>query len=399
MRLDAHNYKRRIDRFFERLDKNRSMSEEDKEILKKYRNYLVSEGITFGRVGKYLTDLKKASELLGKRFAAADEQNIRRIVSVYEKNEKYSPWSKRDFKIAIRKFYTWLRGSNEYPPEVAWMKVHTKIRNAKTPEDMLTEEEVKRLIEYARTIQEKAFISTLYESGCRIGELIYIKINQVKFDDYGSQLFVNGKTGFRRVRVVASVPFLVEWINRHPFKDDPKAYLWINNRLNPYGYSGITQMLYRIAKRAGITKKVNPHNFRHSRATYLANFLTEAQMKEYFGWMQDSKMAAVYVHLSGRDVDNALLKVYGINNNNEKKESIFKPKECSRCQQVNQATNRFCSRCVMPLDEESRAELIRKSMVRKEADKVLDSLLEDQEFREMFLRKIEMVKIRNRRNL
>lgn len=177
MRLDAHNYKRRIELFFEKLNKNRFMPEEDKVILKKYRDYLVSEGITFGRVGKYLTDLKKASELLGKKFADVDEQDIRRIVSIYEKNENYSPWSKRDFKIAIRKFYTWLRGTKECPPEVAWMKVHKKINNTKTPEDMLTEEEVKRLIEYARTIQEKAFISTLYESGCRIGELIYIKIN------------------------------------------------------------------------------------------------------------------------------------------------------------------------------------------------------------------------------
>lgn len=283
MRLDAHNYKRRIERIFIRLEKNRLVSDGDKDILKKYRDYLVSEGITLGRVGKYLSDLKKASELLEKRFEEADEQDIRRIVSIFEGNEKYSPWSKRDFKVAIRKFYTWLRGTKEYPPEVAWMKVHTKIRNAKTHEDMLTEEEVKKLIEHARTVQERAIISTLYESGCRIGELIYIKINQVKFDDYGAQLCVTGKTGFRRVRVVSCVPYIVEWINKHPFKDDPKAYLWLNRKLEPFYYTGFSQMLYRIAKRAGIKKRVNPHNFRHSRATYLANFLTEAQMKEFFG--------------------------------------------------------------------------------------------------------------------
>lgn len=396
-RLDAHNYKRRVERFFEKLEKNRSISEKDKEILRRYRDYLVSENITFGRVGKYLTDLRKARELLGKRFEDAGEQDIRRIVSIFDANEQYSPWSKRDFKVAIRKFYTWLRGTKEYPPEVAWMKVYTKINNAKTHEDMLTEEEVKKLIEYAPTVQEKAFISSLYESGCRIGELIYIKISQVKFDDYGAQLFVTGKTGFRRVRVIACVPYLVEWLNKHPLKDDHEAFLWINRKLEPLSYNGIAQTLYRIAKRTGIKKKVNPHNFRHSRATYLANFLTEAQMKEHFGWQQDSKMAAVYVHLSGRDVDKALLKVYGIENNDEKKESIFKPKECSRCQQVNQATNRFCSRCGMPLDEESKADILRKSLDRKEADDIMDRLLEDQEFREMFLRKIEMAKLNNQK--
>jgi hypothetical protein len=34
-------------------------------------------------------------------------------------------------------------------------------------------------------------------------------------------------------------------------------------------------------------------------------------MKEYLGWTQASEMAAVYVHLSGRDVDSALLKLAG----------------------------------------------------------------------------------------
>lgn len=42
-------------------------------------------------------------------------------------------------------------------------------------------------------------------------------------------------------------------------------------------------------------------------------------MKEFFGWVQASNMASIYVHLSGRDVDNALLKVYGIQNTKENK--------------------------------------------------------------------------------
>ncbi len=389
---DAHNYERRVERFFERLAENKVFPEEDKCILKEYQDFLVSEGITFGRVGKYLTDLKKASELLRKNFRDAEEQDIRRIVSIYERNEKYSPWSKRDFKIAIRKFYTWLRKTKEYPPEVAWLKVHQKIRNTKTHEDILCEDDVKKLIEHSRTFQEKAFIATLYESGCRFGEIVHLKINQVRFDDYGAQLYVTGKTGSRRVRAISCTPYLVEWLNNHPFKSKPSAYFWISRELKPFSHSGVAAMLNRIARRAAIQKRVNPHNFRHSRASYLANHLTEAQMKEYFGWTQDSNMAAVYIHLSGRDVDKALLKIYGIKNDEDKKESIFKPKECTRCNQVNQATNRFCSRCGMPLDEESTAEIIKQGMDRGDADNVLDSLLDDQEFREMLIRKIKIFK-------
>jgi len=51
-RLDAHNYKRRIDLFFEKAEKAKVLPGIDIELLKKYRDYLVSEGITYGRVNK-----------------------------------------------------------------------------------------------------------------------------------------------------------------------------------------------------------------------------------------------------------------------------------------------------------------------------------------------------------
>jgi len=43
--------------------------------------------------------------------------------------------------------------------------------------------------------RDKAFISLLYESGCRIGELLNLKIKNVEFDANGAVLIVNVKTG------------------------------------------------------------------------------------------------------------------------------------------------------------------------------------------------------------
>jgi hypothetical protein len=44
----------------------------------------------------------------------------------------------------------------------------------------------------------------------------------------------------------------------------------------------------------------------------MANYLTEAQMNLYFGRVQGSDIPSVYVHLSGRYVDDAILKANGI---------------------------------------------------------------------------------------
>ena len=56
-----------------------------------------------------------------------------------------------------------------------------------------------KLVDAAEHIRDKSFIQTLYESGCRIGELLALQIKHVKIDDFGAVLLVNGKTGQRRV--------------------------------------------------------------------------------------------------------------------------------------------------------------------------------------------------------
>lgn len=44
----------------------------------------------------------------------------------------------------------------------------------------------------------------------------------------------------------------------------------------------------------------------------MANNFTEAQMNMYFGWVRGSNMPSICVHLSGRDIDDAVLKANGI---------------------------------------------------------------------------------------
>lgn len=147
------------------------------------------------------------------------------------------------------------------------------------------------------------------------------------------------KLGKKRVRIINSVPLLKAWINVHPFKANPDAPLWItennhrtngNSRYMSLGYRGVVKLLKKLEKRSGIKKHLHPHLFRHSKATHLAKFLTESQLKEFFGWTQSSNMTSIYVHLSGRDVDQSLLKVYGIKTDGENKLKV-ELVNCPKC--------------------------------------------------------------------
>ncbi len=84
----------------------------------------------------------------------------------------YSPWTKHDYKVALKRFYRWLKdGGEEYPEEVKWIRTTLTARDELLPEELLMEEEVMRLVDACDNPRDKAFIMTLYESGARIGEL------------------------------------------------------------------------------------------------------------------------------------------------------------------------------------------------------------------------------------
>ena len=213
-----------------------------------------------------------------------------------------------------------------------------------------------------------------------------MRLKNVAFDDYGTVLVVNGKTGMRRVRAIASTPYLQSWLNQHPKKSGSESALWIGYK--DLSYNGVCVILKRLKRISGITKKVNPHNFRHSRATNLAACLPEAIMKEHFGWAKDSKMAATYVHLSGQAVDKAILsKVYGVEVNGDRKQAEFRPKECMRCKLTNAPTDSFCNRCGMALDKETIVKIIESENKQKYFGDALDKMLDDKEFLCMFMEK------------
>ena len=206
---------------------------------------------------------------------------------------------------------------------------------------------------------------------------------------------VNWKTGGRRIRVISSEPYILEWINKHPDKDNPEAFVWLRNNGNEMlEYPAFCKALRVAAIRAGIKKKVNPHNFRHARATYLASKFTEQQLKVFFGWTRASDMASVYVHLSGKDVDDALLNVYGLSQTTEKNRiTKLKPITCLRCNTQNEVTNKFCKLCGSILDENKRIELQAKETQTEEINKVMDILFKDKEVLALIAQKIKELRV------
>ena len=396
-KIDIHDYDKQLKGVLLRIKANPKISESNKKTILKFYKNLQAENLSIARRIYYLNRLSLIGTWIKINFNNATKKTIEEIMRKINQMD-YTEWTKKDYRVTLKKFYKWLRDCDEkgvYPPEVRWINTNVTIDKQQLPHNLPNEDDAKKMIDAAEHPRDKAFIASLYESGCRVGEIASLKIGDINYDEYGASLIVNGKTGSRRVRLIFSVPILASWINVHPEKNNPSAPLWVvlgttknitkNGTSKQYKYDwnyemkygAIASMMRRVAKRAGITKKVNPHAWRHARATFLANKLTEQQLKHLFGWGQSSRMAATYVHLSGRDVDDALLAVYGkkkLIDTNKKDE--LSPNDCLRCKETNEYGNVFCKKCGWVLDKDAASRLDEK---RKDADKIISSLTKDPE--------------------
>ncbi len=331
--------------------------------------------------GKDAKELKKADiEQLIKRINSMKRLDKQGEIT----DEGTADITKNKIRLTFKDFYRWLRGGNKrtpYPEEVAWIEVKT-VSKKKLPEDMLSEAEIIKLIESCNNQRDKAMVSLLYDAGLRAGEFLRLKIKSVVLSEEMSYVIVDyrGKTGSRRVPIVFSVPFLISYINTYRKNADPEEPLFVilNNNIptdRPMNYEAFRMFIRKLNERSGIKKHIYSHLFRFSRATCMAKTLTEQQLKMYFGWTGDSRMASVYVHMSGRDLDEAVLRANGISSNKEPERPLLAVKRCMRCHFDNETTVEYCKKCSLPLDIKRQIEDLENAKQMKERIQKLEDAI------------------------
>lgn len=324
-------------------------------------------GIKEQRINWYVAKLKKLSQNVKKPYDKFILEDVEQLALEKIEKQPYTHWTKIGYRLTLRLLFKIIEGINwkdvrtPLPKRVAWLDVK-RPKNKLKPEELINVEDMRKMVDECNTIQDKALISCLYESGARSSEFLGLTLAGVKPDKYGCLLNLYGKTGQRTIRIVYSAPLLIQWMQIHPHRKDKTSKLWIiestnvKQRHKPLGNRGLNKKLKTIAARAGIKgKKLNPHSWRHASATEKAKHYPESVLKYFFGWTADSTMASTYVHMNGNMADNVILQHHGFNTNEKKGElSLIK---CHRCNiEVSGASN-FCSKCGIPLNEEAVQEV------------------------------------------
>jgi site-specific recombinase XerD len=144
--MKVHNPDKQLESALGNLQSSR-ITNKNKEHIKQFIDFLSAQGVGKLRQKKYICTMQNVAGWLQKDFPEVTKMDITNMIKNLEnkiqKNGKaYSDWTKHDYKIITKKFYTWLRNKDtddidewETPNEVKWIKATRPIDSNKIPSE------------------------------------------------------------------------------------------------------------------------------------------------------------------------------------------------------------------------------------------------------------------------
>lgn len=241
----------------------------NQELPRLAKMFIVSksvEGYSKGTLYNYTRFLTKFFFTVQKAPEQVTPNDIRVYLYMYQQERRISNRSLDKVRTCISGFYKWMliEGYIDKDPCLAIKK----IKYEKKSKEACSQIELEYLRKSCITLKQKAILEVLYSTGCRVGELVILKKDDINWNEKSIHLFGKGnkyRTSFINAKAeVALKEYLASRI-------DDKEWLFVSDRY-PYDQMhvcGIQKIMRQICERAGekVNKKVTPHILRHTMAT------------------------------------------------------------------------------------------------------------------------------------
>ena len=367
----SYRFQRRIDTNLR--DIKQIVIPSDFELVGKYVEQMIATSKKPATISKNLDTIKTLCRVLNpdsanlKEWTSLTRDDINTLVAnvmrKYSDNGQESN-ATYDLKKGLANWFRYVKLGNRLhkkvgtPEELRDIEM-TKVKNKLTHSDLITHDELNRIINAAMNPRDKALFDFLYDSSCRVGELISIQLKHINITpDEMTVKIPDSKTTIREIALLNSRRNLVEWLNVHPDKDNPEAYLFCVIEGKTIGFpiseSDVRKRLAACCKKAGIKKRIYPHLFRHSSATEFVPKLGVVA-NDRMGWSASSNMVSRYVHLNQKQKNDAFYKANGIEVDEAKIEARLH-RICPSCRVANSSNDDLCRSCGNPLTLEKRVQ-------------------------------------------
>jgi integrase/recombinase XerD len=221
------------------------------------------------------------------------EKEVRDFLLHLIRDRKASPATQDMYVNALKFLYT----VTLKRPEVVKDISHPK--RPQTLPVILSPEEVLRIFEAIRSVKYKAIIATAYAAGLRVSEVCGLCIADI--DSQRMRIHVRSGKG-KKDRYVMLGESLLVLLRQYYKAARPKGeYLFPGQKPHrPICTTSVSQVLRRVIRETGLTKRVTMHTLRHCFATHLLEAGTDIRILQVLLGHSSIRTTLRYTHITDR---------------------------------------------------------------------------------------------------
>ena len=321
-----------------------------------------AQDLSYIRRGRILCNFRLICYIAEKDLAKLEREDIDKIVAYMHKTHK-SPTSKADFvKVIKRTWRTLFPEKDEKgrideslcPYAVRHLRTNGDKSRQKAREDKLTWEEYESIVKYfSDNPRMQAYLTLAVESLGRPQELLYTKIKDLEvYENYAKlNISEHGKEGIGILQCIDSFPYVMKWFNQHPLKDNPKEFLFINEKKRQLTPKVVGKYLKKACLNLRIYKPVTPYSLKRNGVTF-ARLRGESDVEiQHKARWSSTKQLKTYDLSTQEDSFKMQLAKRGLINSRDYGQSLPQTKICPYCgfDKVGFSEDQ-CSKCLRILD-------------------------------------------------
>lgn len=170
-------------------------------------------------------------------------------------------------------------------------------RKEKKLPEVLSKQEIIKIINHTNNIKHKCIVGLLYSSGLRRSELLSLLVTDI--DSKRMVVKINSAKG-NKDRISILSPIILKDLQLY-YKDyRPTTFLFEGQKGIKYSATSVVSIISLAAKKAGIYKNVTPHMLRHSFATHLLENGTDIRHIQLLLGHSSTKTTEIYTHVANR---------------------------------------------------------------------------------------------------
>jgi len=178
-------------------------------------------------------------------------------------------------------------------------KIHRPKREKVLP-NVLSKEEVKKILDAHSNLKHKAMLSMIYSCGLRRSELLNLKFSDI---DSKRNIVIIRQSKGKKDRITPLSAKILDLLRRYYKEYSPKTYLFEGQEKNTqYSARSLEEVLKKSVKLASINKPVTLHWLRHSYATHLLESGTDLRYIQELLGHNSSKTTEIYTHVSTKNI-------------------------------------------------------------------------------------------------